>query len=233
MSKIRNKAFFFIVAFLIILDQATKLYFKGFNFFGIDHQGLDYGDLVPVIGDFVQFTYILNPGMAFGAVFIPKIILSLFSIFAAIALAIFLSKLDKNINLWVKIAIMLILAGASGNLIDRVFYGVIFNETPYIPGMNPVDKFVFTDLLSGFPLFYGKVVDFIQVDIPDINFLGLYYTHWPVFNVADSCVSVGIVILIFVHNKLPSLNEVFCERKNKKSSKNKDITKEMAVERNE
>lgn len=208
-----NKILFQIVLLLVLLDQVTKLYFKGFDFFGFSHEGLSYGELVPVFGDFVQFTYILNPGMAFGAVFIPKIILSLFSIFAAIGLAFFLYKLDDKVNILVKIAIMLILSGATGNLIDRVFYGVIFDEKLFPEALNAIDKFVYLNLLNETPLFYGKVVDFIQVDIPDIDFLGLNYTHWPVFNVADSCVSIGVVLLIIMHNKLPSLSEVFGKNK--------------------
>lgn len=216
----KNRPYFIAVVFLIILDQLTKLYFKGFDFFGFSHEGYSYGELVPVLGEYVQFTYILNPGMAFGAVFIPKIILSLFSIFAAIALAYYLSKLNEKVNFWVKIAIMLVLAGAAGNLIDRVFYGVIFDESLFIGNMNAVDKYVYLNILNEWPLFYGKVVDFIQVDIPDIDFLGFNYTHWPVFNVADSCVSVGVVILLIVNNKLPGFNEVFS--KNKLSNTNNE-----------
>ena len=96
----------------------------------------------------------------------------------------------KNENLWVKMGFSLILAGAVGNLIDRVFYGVIFGESP---------------------LFYGKVVDFIQVNIPDIDFLG--WTHFPVFNIADSCVTIGVSILILVHNKLPEWNQIIKNNK--------------------
>ncbi len=202
-----NKWLFISAILLLILDQATKLYFKGFSFFGIEHEGLQYG-VIEVIGDFVKFVYVENPGMAFGMKFIPKIILSLFSIFAGIGLAIYLHKL-KGYSIWVRIGIMLIFAGAVGNLIDRVFYGVIFSEQPSVFLMNPVDKLVYQDIFAGIPIFYGHVVDFIQVDIPDINILGLYYTHWPVFNVADSCVSVGVVLLLIVHHKIPPFREVF------------------------
>lgn len=208
-----NKWIFLTAAFLIILDQASKLYFKGFSLFGIEHEGLQYG-VIEVIGDFLKFVYVENPGMAFGMKFIPKIFLSLFSIFAGIGLAIYLHKL-KSYSIWVRIGIMLIFAGAVGNLIDRVFYGVIFNEQPSVFLMNPIDKFVYQDIFAGVPIFYGHVVDFIQVDIPDINILGLYYTHWPVFNVADSCVSVGVVLLLTVHHKIPPFSEVFGKKEKK------------------
>lgn len=75
----------------------------------------------------------------------------------------------------VRFSLTLLLGGAVGNLIDRMFYGVLYGEGP---------------------LFYGKVVDFLQVDIPDVSLFGELYTHWPVFNVADSCVSVGVVTLL-------------------------------------
>lgn len=189
------KNYFFITALLLIIaDQITKLIVKGFNIFGFVHQGMFYGESIPVIGDIIRFTYVENAGMAFGITFgWGKIFLSLFSIAAAIALSIYLHRIQKS-PFWVNLGIALILAGASGNLIDRVFYGVIFGENP---------------------LFYGHVVDFIQVDIPDINIFNLYYTHFPVFNVADSCVSVGVVLLLFVHTKLPQLNHVFGKNRNK------------------
>lgn len=180
--------FYFAAVLLIISDQATKLLIKGFHFGSFEHHGLMYGQLINVIGSFVQIVFVENEGMAFGISFgAGKIFLSLFSIIAGIALGIYLYKL-KDFSVWVKIGIMLIFTGAIGNLIDRVFYGIFFNEGP---------------------LFYGRVVDFIQIDIPDINFLGFHYTHWPVFNIADSCVSCGVVILLIMHKRIPSFEQVF------------------------
>lgn len=180
----KKTPYYFITAFLLILlDQATKIYFKGFNLFGIEHKGFYLGESVPVIGNTVTFTFVENPGAAFGLEFgAAKILLSLFSIFAGIGLAWYLAKLESY-NKFARLGIMFIFAGAVGNMIDRVFYGVIYGEDP---------------------LFYGKVVDFLRVDIPDM--FGM--THWPVFNVADSCVSVGVVILLFFHNKLPSISKL-------------------------
>jgi signal peptidase II len=86
---------------------------------------------------------------------------------------------------------MLILAGAFGNFIDRMFYGVLYGEGP---------------------LFYGLVVDFIQIDIPDIQLGQFAYTHWPVFNIADSCVSIGMILILSYNRYLPypftQVNEV-------------------------
>lgn len=182
-----NIFLFSLATILIVLDQATKLAVKGFNFFGIEHKGMEYGENIPVLGDFLQWTFIENPGMAFGITFgSGKIFLSLFSVFASIGLIFLILRLEK-FKYPIRLGFSLVFAGAVGNLIDRVFYGVIFGEMP---------------------LFYGKVVDFILVDIPDIDFMGLYYTHWPVFNIADSCVSIGVVLLMFFNQYIPTLEEL-------------------------
>lgn len=182
-----NYFLFFISTVLVLFDQVTKLAVKGFDFFGFSHEGLSYGENIPVLGNFLQWTYIENPGMAFGITFGDgKIFLSLFSVIASILLAILILKI-KKFHYAIRLAFTLVLAGAVGNLIDRVFYGVIFGEMP---------------------LFYGKVVDFILVDIPDINLGGLYYTHWPVFNIADSCVSIGVILLLVYSKFLPTWEEI-------------------------
>ncbi len=185
----KNTLLYVIATILIIFDQVTKLAVKGFNFLGYQHEGFYYGEQVPVIGTVLQWTFIENPGMAFGIQFgWAKIFLSLFSIFASVMLVYIINKL-KTAHIAIRIGFTLIFAGAVGNLIDRVFYGVIFGELP---------------------LFYGKVVDFIQFDIPDIEFLG--WTHFPVFNIADSCVTVGVIFLILFNSKLPNFEDIFSKK---------------------
>jgi signal peptidase II len=187
MKKNSYLKFYALSFILVIFDQITKLWVKGFDFFGMFHKGMFLGETRNVIGTFVQFVYVENSGMAFGIGFGPwKVLLSLFSVIASIMLMYYLYKITKFSKL-VQLGIAFILAGAMGNLVDRVFYGVIFHEAP---------------------LFWGRVVDFIQVDIPDINFLGLNYTHWPVFNIADSCVTIGIIILLLFHKQIPQLKDV-------------------------
>ena len=129
---------------VIILDQLTKLYIKGINIplFDVNIVGMFQGESISVIGNFFRITFTENPGMAFG--FDPgsnfKLWISLFSLFASIGLLIYLFMVrDKSLSL--KLAIALILGGAIGNLIDRMFYGLIFDYAP---------------------LFYGKVVDFFD-----------------------------------------------------------------------
>jgi signal peptidase II len=182
MQAIRNKGFLLFALVLIIFDQITKVWIKGFHLFGWRHDGMKLFESIPVWGDLVRITFVENPGMAFGISFgAGKIFLSLFSIVASVALAWYLSRLDTS-HFGVRLALALIFSGATGNLIDRVFYGVFYGESP---------------------LFYGKVVDFVDVDIPDFTLFGVAYTRFWVFNVADSCVSVGMALMILFNKRLP------------------------------
>ena len=142
------------------------------------------GQRIPVIGDFFRLTFIENPGMAFG--YDPgsqvKLWISLFSLLASIGLFVYLYYI-RNQNLSLRLSIAFILGGAVGNLIDRMFYGVFYGYAP---------------------LFYGKVVDFLDFDFFNISFFGRSYDRWPIFNFADAAVSIGVIILILFykrHNK--------------------------------
>jgi len=197
---------FIISGLLVVADQVTKFIFKGVNFMGIYVEGWELGETKEVFGDYFTFTFVENPGMAFGIEFgAGKILLSLFSVFASFGLIWYLKKIEFA-HKGIRTGIMLILSGAVGNMIDRVFYGVIYGESA---------------------LFYGKVVDFLRVDIPDM--FGM--THWPVFNIADACVSVGIVLLIIFNSKLPNLNEAKAGKyiidfdENNESNMNQDLEK--------
>lgn len=186
MSSIR---FFVTALLLVVLDQITKVAVKGFNFLGFTHDGMYLGESVPILGDTIRLTFVENPGMAFGISFgAGKIVLTLATFAIAAAISWYLHRSAavgaKPLVLW---AVTLVLAGAVGNLIDRTFYGVFYNEGA---------------------LFYGRVVDFIQVDIPDVTIFNDVWTHWPVFNVADSCVSVGIVTLLFLSNHMPAISSI-------------------------
>ncbi len=164
---------------IVIVDQVSKLLVKGISipWLGINIQGMRYGYSTPVLGDFFRLTYIENPGMAFGIDIGGKLFFSLFSIILSIGILYYLYR-GRTEPLGFRISLSLILGGAIGNLIDRTFYGVFYGEGP---------------------LFYGRVVDFFDVDFFNINILGYSLTRWPVFNVADAAVTVGIVLLLFVH----------------------------------
>jgi signal peptidase II len=186
MKHLRNQGFLLFALLLVLLDQCTKFAVKGFNIFGWQHDGMTLYESISVVGDAIRITFVENPGMAFGISFgAGKIFLSLFSIVASVALAWYILRTDIKHN-GAKLALALIFAGATGNLIDRVFYGVWFGESS---------------------LFYGKVVDFIDVDMPDVTLWGQDYVRFWVFNVADSCVSVGMAFMIIFNKHLPFLQE--------------------------
>lgn len=168
---------------VVVIDQVTKLMVKGFSIpsLNINYEGMYLGQMIPVFGDFFRFTFVENPGMAFG--YDPgssfKLIISIFSLVASIGLIFYLYVIrDKSWSL--KIAIALILGGAVGNLIDRTFYGLLFDYSP---------------------LFYGKVVDFFDVDFFDFTLFGRSYDRWPVFNIADAAVTIGVLVLLLFYKK--------------------------------
>ncbi|HMD14860.1 MAG TPA: signal peptidase II, partial [Bacteroidota bacterium] len=162
-------------------DQLTKLAIKGItiSLLGIHVHGLPLGSSHPIIGDFLRITYIENPGMAFGIDIGGKLFFSVFSIVASIGILLYLYK-ARNENFLFRVSLALILGGAVGNLIDRVFYGVLFND-------------------GG--LFYGKVVDFIDADFFNVNLFGYHITRWPVFNIADASVTCGVILMMFAHRR--------------------------------
>lgn len=168
---------------VVVVDQLTKIFVKGFSipFLNFNFDGMYYGQSIPVFGDFFRFTYIENPGMAFG--FDPgdgfKLAISLFSLVASIGLFVYLYAI-RNKSLSLRVAIAFILGGAVGNLIDRTFYGVLFGYAP---------------------LFYGRVVDFFDFDFFDFTLFGKSYDRWPIFNVADAAVTIGVLILILFYKK--------------------------------
>jgi signal peptidase II len=167
---------------IVVADQITKFLIKGLDApaLGLSWTGMAYASSRPVLGDFVRLTYIENPGMAFGIDVGGKLFFSLFSIVASVAIIAYLYS-ARSERFGFRVSLALILGGAVGNLIDRVFYGVIFHEAP---------------------LFYGRVVDFIDVDFFDINLFGYQISRWPVFNIADAAVTCGVIFLLFFHRSL-------------------------------
>ena len=178
----RNKFFVLVVA-LILLDQFVKI---------IIHYNMPLYSEISILGDLFKLHHIQNPGMAFGINFdfkYTKLILSLFRVTASIIIGYYLYLLiSRKSNKVLLVCMSMILAGAIGNVIDSVFYGIIFNNAP---------------LNSPFNLFYGQVIDMFYIDIWEgyipsyVPILGgTYLSLWPVFNLADSYIFIGVVILI-------------------------------------
>lgn len=169
-----------LATLLILIDQVIKIYIKT-NF--------DLGEERKILGNFFKLHFIENPGMAFGMSFGPgmgKFLLSLFSILAVGGIVYFLIYAVKNKRpKGLAISIACILGGALGNIIDRVFYDVLFDNR----GTFPDGKREYM---------FGEVVDMFYFDIWHGEIGGMYVSLWPIFNFADLAISVGVVsILIF------------------------------------
>jgi len=171
----------YVTLVVFLTDQISKLAVKGFSIPSINFnwEGMHYGQSINVIGDFLRITFVENSGMAFGLEVgvIQKFFLTAFTFIAAIGLFYYLYKSQKR-DFPLRLGLALILAGALGNLIDRAFYGIIFNYAP---------------------LLYGRVVDFIQVEFWDFTLFGNTYETWPIFNIADSAVTIGVAIILLFH----------------------------------
>ena len=175
-----------VTILILIIDQASKIYIK-LNF--------ALGDEVEVFPWF-KILFIENNGMAFGMELVGKLFLTLFRITAVVFLSYFISKLIRqNARQGYILAISMLTAGAAGNIIDSVFYGVIFNEsTPYQVAT------LFPEGGGYASLFYGKVVDMLY--FPLITNAGgetVFFRY--IFNVADSCVTVSVFIILLFFRK--------------------------------
>lgn len=182
-----NKIFKYLLISLIIIivDQIVKV---------VVHYNMDMGSRgqILIFGDWFKLHYLTNPGMAFGMKLdfqFGKLLLTTFRIGAMIGIAYYIiSLIKKEANSGLIICIALILGGAIGNLIDSVFYGIIFDNAP-------------VDAPS--PWFHGQVIDMFYIDIWE-GFLpewipligGDYMALWPVFNIADAAIFVAICFII-------------------------------------
>jgi len=173
---------FYITLAVVIIDQISKIYVKGIDlpFLGLTIHGMPYNSSINVIDNFFLITFIENPGMAFGIQLGGKLLLSIFTLLATILIVYFLIK-NKNETLYLRTSLAFILGGAVGNLIDRLFYGVIYGYAP---------------------LFYGRVVDFFHFNMPDFSFFGKNFYTFPIFNVADISVTIGFVMILFGYKKI-------------------------------
>ncbi|PWJ57565.1 signal peptidase II [Dyadobacter jejuensis] len=175
---------------LIVIDQASKMLVHHYMEPGFSGQ-------IPLIGDWLKLHYVLNPGMAFGMQLgheYGKLFLTLFRLVAMVGIGWYLVHLARTEApkglLW---ALSMILAGAVGNVIDSTFYGVLLDNAPYG---------------SPTPWFHGQVIDMIFVDfwegfIPDwVPLWGGQYYSTPIFNIADSCIFLGVCSILIFQNQM-------------------------------
>ena len=201
-KKISLKTCLLIVIGILILDQILKIYIK------LNFPLTFYGEQAIIDWGWFKLLFIENRGMAWGAKindFIPffddksaKLFLTLFRIFAIGFIFYWLKNIIKeNSNKLLAICLSLILAGAIGNVIDSVFYGYVFTESYFqVASFAPGEGYS--------SIFYGNVVDMFQFPIATWtwpSFLpwvgGDEFTFFePVFNIADSAISIGIFIML-------------------------------------
>lgn len=184
-----------IIFSVLIIDQIIKIWIKTHMYW---HESIRITDWF-----YIYFTE--NSGMAFGMEIFAKLFLTLFRIAAVAAIGWFLYKFIKlKMRTGFIICVSLVLTGALGNIIDSVFYGVLFDESTH----SQIASFMPEG--GGYaPLLYGKVVDMFYFPIIDTNwpewmpFVGgehfIFFS--PIFNFADAAISCGIIALLLFYSK--------------------------------
>ena len=177
---------YFLIALVVIaIDQTSKL---------LVYHNMYIHQEINVLGTWFRLHYLLNPGMAFGIRWeseFGKLALTIFRICAMFGISYYMIKMvQKSAHTGFLICLALILGGAIGNVIDSTFYGVYLNNAPLgVPT----------------PWFHGQVIDMLY--FPLFNFQwpawvpgvgGNYFEFFsPVFNIADSSIFMGVVIILF------------------------------------
>lgn len=185
-----------IILLIIVADQALKVWIKTTFYLGEDLE----------ITSWFHLHFIENSGMAFGWEIGSKLLLTLFRIILTILIIVYMWRLRhrQDIPVGYMACLALVVAGALGNIIDCMFYGLIFNNPmpPEVATMFPPE--------GGYGTFlHGCVVDMLYFPL-----VSWYWPDWmpwvggdrfeffqPVFNIADSAISVGIVALILFYRR--------------------------------
>lgn len=197
--KIRSVAL--IIIGIIAVDQILKIWVK---------TSMNYGEQIPLIGRWFRLFFIENEGMAWGWKFggeWGKLALTLFRLVAVIFGVFYIrSIVRKNYHRGFIICVAMIFAGALGNLIDSMFYGMIFG-----PSDDGLPKAVLFPSGGGYASFlHGKVVDMVYVPIIENKTLPTWIPFWggerftffsPIFNIADASISVGVIVILLFQRR--------------------------------
>lgn len=188
---------YYLVALLVIvIDQLSKWAVHRYMPLGVAGE-------IPLLGDWFKLHYTLNPGMAFGVELPPpygKILLTSFRLVAVTGIAYYIYRLWKQrAPKGLLVCVAMILGGALGNVIDSIFYGIIYNNAPFN---------------APTPWFHGQVIDMLYVDIYE-GFLpaswplvgGTHLSLWPIFNIADSAIFVGVACILLFQSRFFSQSD--------------------------
>jgi len=196
-----------LVFAILLIDQVIKIEVK---------TNMRLHEVIDITGWF-KINFIENNGMAYGMTFFNKLVLSLFRIVAILLIGYYLTKvIRKGARIGYIICLAMVFAGAVGNMIDCMFYGLIFNAS------SPEYMSYFVPFGEGYaPFLMGKVVDMfyfplIETTWPEwVPVVGGddYIFFSPVFNFADASISVGVAILLLFYRR--ELSSISFSRKKK------------------
>jgi len=193
---------FWIAGAVVLLDQATKATVLQFMY---------REQSIPLLGDWLRLTFTENPGMAFGITIGPPGTVTVLSLLATMLVGAYIYQVRNDYAPY-RWSLAFILGGALGNIIDRVFYGVLLDYGPY---------------------FTGRVVDFIHVSlwqgfIPRVIpvFGGAYMELFPIWNVADMSIVLGVVGVMLFHH-------TFHARRHARRARKRAAAQSRAVQRRE
>ncbi len=190
---------FLLIIFILLFDQATKIYIKSNWMLGQEYR----------IADWFIIHFTENNGMAYGIELggsWGKLVLSLFRVVAISAIGVYLYRIVKSNDkpLGYTMSVALVFAGAMGNILDSAFYGLMFSESYYQVAQFLPDAGGYAGFL------HGKVVDMLYFPLLEGHFPN-WFPFWsnehfiffrPVFNIADSSISVGISSVVLFYRSI-------------------------------
>lgn len=187
-KKVNYLKYYLLSLTVIVIDQVVKM---------LVYFNMERGQEIPVFDDWFKLHYTLNPGMAFGieiASEYGKLILTVFRLLAMVGIGYYLYLLARRrVHSGLIWSVALILAGAIGNAIDSAFYGVLLNNAP-------------PEAVT--PWFHGQVIDMFYIDIWQgevaewVPFWGgNQIALWPIFNIADASIFIGVSVILIMQKK--------------------------------